>query len=331
MTLLERNKTYKPFHYPQFVEIAEISEDMHWTEKEPELGEDLRQWKDGTITEPEKKLVLEIMKTFTQSDVEVATGYIENFLPHFKNNEVRQMLISIAAREGVHQRAYALFNDTIGLPDESYRAFLQYEELAERMENMTDMSMETPELTAKAIARTVISEGIALFGAFVMLLNFQRFGKLRGLSTINEWSIKDEALHVEGMIMLFHTFLDENPEVITDEFKKSVYDMFRDAVELEDYFIDMAFESCPDGVQGLTPDEVKEYIRYIADRRLIQLGLKGNYKVKANPLPWLDGIISSDTFTNFFEGRVTEYAAAGLEGEWDDGYKALEASGNTGN
>lgn len=316
MSVLERTKVYKPFQYPEFVEIAEISEKMHWLEQHADLTEDLRQWKDGTVSKQEKELVLEIMNTFTQSDTEVASGYVDHFLPTFKNNEVRMMLLSIAAREGIHQRAYALFADTIGVPEEQYSVFLEYDKLAKRMENMTVMDTTSHKGIAKALAKTIINEGIALFGAFVMLLNFQRHGKLMGLSKINEWSIKDEALHVEGMLLLFRKFVEEHPKVVDDAFKKEVYEMFREAVKLEDYFIDTAFKACPEGVQGLTPEEVKHYIRYIADRRLIQLGLKGNWKVKENPLPWLDAIISADALTNFFEQRVTEYSAAGLTGDW---------------
>lgn len=316
MSLLERSKTYKPFMYPQYVEMAEISEKMHWVEQEVDLTEDMHQWKDGTITAGEKELVIEIMKTFTQSDTEVASGYVEYFMPVFKNNEVRQALLSIAAREGIHQRAYALFTDTIGLPEESYGVFLEYEKLSKRMELMTDMDVKSQSGIAKALARTIISEGIALFGAFAMLLNFQRHGKLMGLSKINEWSIKDEALHVEVMVMLFRDFLKEHPRIVNDELKAEIYQMFREAAELEMYFIDRAFKKCPEGLQDLKPEEMKEYIKYIADRRLIQLGLKGNWGVKKNPLPWLNHIIAGDTVTNFFEQRVSDYSAAGLTGEW---------------
>jgi glutaredoxin 3 len=314
MSLLERNKTYKPFTYAWAVQLAETSEKMHWVEQEIDLTEDMRQWNDGTITPEEKSLVIEIMKTFTQSDAEVASGYIDHFLPTFKNNEIRQMLLSIAAREGIHQRSYALFTDTIGLPDDSFRAFLDYEDLAEKIESMTDMDMKSHRGIARSIARTVLSEGVSLFGAFVMLLNFQRKGKLMGLSKINEWSIKDESLHVEGMIKLFHTFLDEHPRVVTDELKADIYQMFRDAVKLEDTFVDLAYQM--GDVEGLSKAEVKEYIRYIADRRLIQLGLKGNYGIKENPLPWLDWVISADNVTNFFEQRVADYSAGGMTGEW---------------
>jgi len=314
MGLLDRNVTYKPFNYTWAVQLAETSEKMHWVEQEVDLTEDIRQWNDGTVLPEEKNLVIEIMKTFTQSDAEVAGGYIDHFLPTFKNNEIRQMLLSIAAREGIHQRAYALFTDTIGLPDDSYSAFLEYEELTERLEAMTKMDMHSHKGIAKSIARTVISEGVALFGAFVMLLNFQRQGKLMGLSKINEWSIKDESLHVEGMTKLFHTFLHEHPRVVNDELKADIYQMFRDAVKLEEKFIDLAFTM--GDVEGLAKEDVKKYIRYIADRRMIQLGLKGNFGIKENPLPWLDWIISADNITNFFEQRVADYSAAGMTGDW---------------
>jgi ribonucleoside-diphosphate reductase beta chain len=138
---------------------------------------------------------------------------------------------------------------------------------------------------------------------------------MKGMCEIVEWSIRDESMHVEGMTRLFRTFCEEHPRIVTDEFKASIYQMFRDAVALEDKVIDLAYKNI-DQIQGLTADDVKGYIRYIADRRLIQLGLKGNWKVKENPLPWLDWIVNGDSLKNFFEGVVTDYNAAGMSGDW---------------
>jgi ribonucleoside-diphosphate reductase beta chain len=106
---------------------------------------------------------------------------------------------------------------------------------------------------------------------------------------------------------------------VTDEFKSDIYQMVRDAVSLEDKVIELAYEM--GDLEGLSQEEVKQYIRYIADRRLIQLGLKGNYKVKENPLPWVDWVVSGDSHKNFFEGVVTDYNAAGMEGD-DWGWQA---------
>jgi ribonucleoside-diphosphate reductase beta chain len=114
------------------------------------------------------------------------------------------------------------------------------------------------------------------------------------------------------MTELFRTYLTENPEVVNDKFKLSIYEMYRTAVDLEDKVIDLAFEM--GGVEGITKGEVKEYIRYIADRRLTNLGLKPNWDIKENPLPWLDWVLNGDSFKNFFEGRVTDYSADGMTG-----------------
>ena len=94
--------------------------------------------------------------------------------------------------------------------------------------------------------------------------------------------------------------------------------MAKDIVKLEDKFIELAYEM--GDIEGLSKDEVKTYIRYITDRRLLQLGLKTNFKVKNNPLPWLEWILNGADHTNFFENRVTEYEVAGLTGSWETAY-----------
>ena len=96
--------------------------------------------------------------------------------------------------------------------------------------------------------------------------------------------------------------------------------MARQAVKLEDAFVDLAYKLGP--IEGLEEKEVKQYCRYITDRRLLQLGLKTNFKVKENPLPWLEWVLNGADHTNFFENRVTEYEVAGLKGKWDDVYEA---------
>jgi ribonucleoside-diphosphate reductase beta chain len=157
-----------------------------------------------------------------------------------------------------------------------------------------------------------------------MLLNFQRYGKMKGMGKVVEWSIRDESMHVEGNSKLFRQFCVEHPKIINDEFKKELYEMARVAVKLEDKFVDLAYKMGP--IEGLEASEVKQYIRYITDRRLLQLGLKTNFKVKENPLSWLDWILNGADHTNFFENRVTEYEVAGLSGIWDDAYEEEDAT-----
>ena len=319
MSLTTANITYKPFQYPWAMEFAVESEKAHWGEWEAKLQDDVAQWQSGKLTPQEKNHITQILRLFTQSDVAVGTNYLEHYIKQFKNNEIRGMLTSFANREFVHQRSYALLNDTLGLPEEEYSAFLNYKQMKDKIEFMGQIDTTTQTGLAKAIARSVMNEGMSLFSAFAMLLNYQRYGLMKGMCEIVEWSVRDETLHCDGMVRLFREFCKEHPKIVTDEFKKDIYQMFRDGVALEDAVVDAAFELGP--VKDLTADDIKKYIRYIADRRLIQLGLKGNWKVKDNPLDWMEWILSSSRHTNFFEAVVTDYSSAGLSGTdwgWND-------------
>jgi ribonucleoside-diphosphate reductase beta chain len=152
-----------------------------------------------------------------------------------------------------------------------------------------------------------------------MLLNFPRHGKMKGMGQIVTWSIVDETQHAEGMIQLFRAYVEENRDVWNDKTKGEIYTTATEMVDLEDKFVDLAFKMGK--VEGLRDYEVKEYIRYIADRRLISMGLKGIYKVKTNPLPWVETMINAPTHTNFFENRATDYAKGALQGNWSDVWK----------
>lgn len=316
--LMTCSTTYKPFHFPWAMEAAVNQELIHWHELEAELQEDVIQWQTGVLKPHEVAHITQILRLFTQTDAQVAGNYCDLFIPLFRNNEVRCMLLSFAAREGIHQRAYALLNDTLGLPDEEYSAFLGYTQMADKIAFMQANDTSNPEGMARALAQSVCNEGMSLFSAFVMLLSYQRFGKMKGMSKIVEWSIRDETQHVDGMSRLFREYCAEHPDVLTDAFKRSVYDMYRTAVELEDRFIDLAFELGEP--EGLSREEMKRYIRYIADRRLIQLGFRANFGVKDNPLPWVAELLAEGQ-TNFFEQRVSEYSVAGMTDGW--GWEAL--------
>ena len=186
--------------------------------------------------------------------------------------------------------------------------------MADKVDFMANGDCSTQSGLALALAQSVFNEGMSLFASFVMLLNFQRFGKMKGMGTIVEWSIRDETLHVQGNAKLFRTFCEEHPRIVNDELKSKIYVMARNAVTLEDKFINLAFKG--NEVQGLTKEEVRAYIRHIADRRLLQLGLRTKFRQKDNPLPWLDWVLNGASHDNFFEKRVTEYSVVGMEGDW---------------
>lgn len=132
----------------------------------------------------------------------------------------------------------------------------------------------------------------------------------------NKVCISGNSLHCESIVKLFHTFVQENPSIDKVMLNKRLLQICQEIVMLEDNFIDLAFEQ--GGVEGLEPSEVKSYIRYIANRRLTQLGMDEIYSDKKNPLPWLDMMLNGAEHTNFFENRVTEYTKAGTTGDWDE-------------
>jgi len=313
MSLLNISKTYKPFVYPWAVEMTKKHEEIHWIEDEAELSEDVQDWR-TKLSVADKEFITQVLRLFTQSDVQVGENYHEFLIPKFKNNEIRNMLSSFATREGVHQRAYALLNDTLGLPDEEYHAFMEYKAMADKIDFMSNGDTSSHTGLALALAQSVFNEGMSLFASFVMLLNFQRFGKMKGMGTIVEWSIRDETMHVQGNAKLFREFCEEHPRIVNDELKSKIYEMAKQGVKLEDRFIDLAYNGHE--IQGLTKEEVKQYIRHIADRRLLQLGMKPKFNAKDNPLPWLDWVLNGASHDNFFEKRVTEYSVVGMEGDW---------------
>lgn len=315
LKLTDKRDYYKPFSYPWAFDAFMQSEKMHWLHTEVPMIEDVNDWK-NKLTEEEKTFLTHIFRFFTQGDIDVAGAYVNNYLPTFPHPEIRMMLSSFASREAIHIAAYSHLIETLGMPETTYNEFLQYEEMKDKHDYVESFISKDERSAAQQIAVfSAFTEGMQLFSSFVMLLNFARFGKMKGMGQIIAWSIADETLHTESMIKLFREFIKENKDIWTDELKAQLYTIAERMVELEDNFIDLAFGV--NEMQGLNKEEVKKYIRYIADRRLIALGLKGIFKVKKNPLPWVDGMLGT-THSNFFEQRVTDYAKGALTGGWDE-------------
>ena len=316
--LQEERTFFKPFHYPWAYEAWLKHEQSHWMHSEVPMAEDVKDWK-NKLTAEQKQFLTHIFRFFTQGDIDVAGGYVNNYLPYFPQPEVRMMLLGFAAREALHIAAYSHLIETLGLPDVMYNQFLEYDAMRQKHDYVVDIAQQntTKENTAKHIAVfSAFTEGMQLFSSFIMLLNFPRQGMMKGMGQIVTWSIVDETMHTESMIRLFRTYIEENKEIWNDQLKSDIYTIAEKMVALEDRFIDLAFEMGE--MPGLTADEVKTYIRYIADRRLISLGLKGIFKVKKNPLPWVEEMINAPTHTNFFENRSTDYAKGALSGDWVD-------------
>jgi ribonucleoside-diphosphate reductase beta chain len=277
------------------------------------LNTDVKDW--NSISDNERNLLTQIFRLFTQSDVDVASGYVNKYMKLFRKPEATMMMSSFANMEGIHQDAYSILLDTVGMRDSEYKAFAKYEEMLNKHEYIHQFkpTRKNKKEIAKALAvYSAFTEGLQLFSSFAILLNFPRFGKMKGMGQIVTYSIRDESLHVEAMTRLFREFIQENIEIWTDDFKKEIYQICREMVELEDKFLDLVFEM--GDLEGLTKDDMYAYNRYIADRRLLQLGLKTNFDQRENPLTWIDEVIGVE-HQNFFEGKATAYMKAGLRGE----------------
>lgn len=318
LKLTDERTYFKPFNYPWAYDAWLKHEQSHWLHTEVPMGEDVKDWK-NRLTKEEQAFLTNIFRFFTQGDIDVAGGYVTNYLPYFPQPEIRMMLAGFAAREALHVAAYSHLIETLGMPESTYNEFLEYEAMRDKHDYFTDLSNAngTRESVATNIAAfSAFTEGMQLFSSFIMLLNFPRHGKMKGMGQIITWSIVDETQHAENMIKLFKEYVQENLDIWNNKLKSQIYCIAENMVGLEDKFIDLAFAMGP--MEGLTPEDVKKYIRYIADRRLISLGMKGIFKVKKNPLPWVEEMINAPTHTNFFENRATDYARGALSGDWAD-------------
>ncbi len=314
--LLQERHVYKPFLYPWCYEAWLTQQRIHWLPEEVPLAEDVRDWK-NKLTPSEKNLMTQIFRFFTQADVEVNNCYMKHYSQVFGPVEVQMMLSAFSNIETVHIAAYSHLLDTLGMPELEYMAFMKYKEMKDKYDYMQNASMKSRRDIAKTMALFGgFTEGLQLFASFAILMNFPRFNKMKGMGQIISWSVRDETLHCLSMIKLFNAFIQENSDIWDDSLRAEITESCKTIVGFEDAFIDLAFEQGE--IEGLTPQDVKNYIRYIGDRRLQQLGLDPVFGMAKNPLPWMDEMMNGAEHTNFFENRSTEYSKASTQGSWEE-------------
>ena len=319
MSLLEERVQYKPFSYPWAYDAWLMQQRVHWLPEEVPLADDVKDWH-RTLSNGERNLLTHIFRFFTQADVEVNNCYMKHYSQVFKPTEVQMMLAAFSNIETVHISAYSHLLDTIGMPETEYSAFLKYQQMKDKYDYMQEFGVSTNRDIAKTLAMFgAFTEGLQLFASFAILMNFPRHNKMKGMGQIVTWSVRDESLHTASIIKLFRTFIHENPEIWDEEFQRELYVACETVLNHEDAFIDLAFEM--GGIEGLEGREVKQYIRYIADRRLSQLGLQPVYRIEKNPLPWMEEMLNGVEHANFFENRATEYSKAATEGSWEEAFE----------
>lgn len=319
---------YKPFRFPWAFEGYITQKRMDWTPDEVPLGEDVKDWK-TKLSNGERNLLTQLFRFFTTGDVDVGQAYMDKYIPIFRNEEIRMMLSQFTAMESVHAHAYSLLLDTVGMPEIEYQAFKKYKEMADKHDYISSFDIHNEEDVALALAVfSAFTEGLQLFSTFAILMHFARGdlstgARMKGMTQIVTWSIRDESLHVEYMSRLFRTYISERPYLNTPAFREKIYSICRKMIELEFAFIDLAFSECGGALERLTSDEVKQYMLHTADLRLMGIGLEPLYGTREEPIVnplayWLTPLLAGIEHANFFESRATEYAKAAMTGSWDD-------------
>jgi len=324
MSIFKSNIAYRPFAYNWAVDAEKKHRiDMLWHENQIDLQDDLRQFtsKDGlkignTSHETNKHIIGSLNMLFTEMDVAVGSGYCE-LLPYVKNNEIRTMWLTFGSREVLHQRAYALAAETFGYTDSEWADFRRYKEMSDKIDLMTQDVGELSDVLnfCKKLSVILLGEGISLFGAFSVLLNYQRSGKMIGFNTINEWSLKDEQEHVKNNLKVLEVAEKDLTEAEKIELNRWFEKVVTAYIDAEHLFLDTVFDIGDQ--EDMSKEEAKEFISYLGDLRLYQKGIKTVGEVRDNPLPWMDYILSASTHTNFFEAKVVDYSHNGLSGHID--------------
>ena len=308
MSILTPRPTYAPFEYEQAYKYWELQQQSHWLHSEVAMSADINDWK-LNLTEGEKNVIGHILKGFTQSEIFIQEYWSSFVASRFKKPEIQMMAASFSSMESIHAVAYAYLNDSLGLSD--FSAFLHEPTAKAKIDRLITTKGKTKEEIARSLAVfSAFNEGVNLFSSFAILLNFSRFNKMKGLGQIIAFSIKDESLHSEAGCWLFRTLISEFPEIWTDELKTTIYQAARDTIDLEDAFIDKAFELGE--VEGLTPKEMKNFIRHRCNTKLEDLSLKKNWKnidkESLQKMEWFDILSGGVSMQDFFAGRVSDYS-----------------------
>jgi ribonucleoside-diphosphate reductase beta chain len=316
MSLIDRRDFYKPFEYQEAFDFYLDQQRSHWLADEVPLASDLNDWKQK-LTESEKNLIGNILKSFAQTEVHVNDYWSSKVSQWFPKPEIVAMTSTFGSFEAIHAQAYARLNEALDLED--FKAFLEDEAALSKIERLTETPMETLSEKAQSLAIfSAFTEGVNLFSSFAILMSFQLRNLMKGTGQIIEWSVRDESLHSKAGCWLFRTLLDEMPELNTEDLRNKVTEACHLSVQLEFDFIEKAFEMGE--VEGLNRAQLQNFIKARANEKMIELGYKSIYNdIDPNLLKqieWFGHLTSGKTQQDFFAGRVTNYSKS--VGDWSD-------------
>lgn len=313
MTILEKREMYKPFEYPEFYSAWETVSSQYWSPFEVQLGGDIMDWK-TKLTDTERYVISSVLLGFVQSEVLIGC-YWRRMADILPKAETAALCTTFSFFEVLHQYGYQYLQTTLGL-EETFGDYLKDKAAKERLDRLVEIRTNTPEEIAQSIAIfSAFGEGVSLFSNFAVLNSFQRRNLLKGVNTILRWSIRDEQTHAKYGMLIFNILRNEYPNILTDFVKKNIYDAARLTIQLEDAFIDKAFEMGP--IEGIDSRALKAYIRYRANSNLNEIGLKSNWKNIDKGLlaemEWFSIMNNSISNSDFFAAKEIQYSRGALD------------------
>lgn len=299
----------------------------HWMPQEINMQRDIEQWKNGKLSEDEMRIVKRNLGFFVTADSLAANNIVLGTYRHITAPECRQFLLRQAFEEAIHTHAYQYIVESLGLDEaEVFNAYHEIDSIRAKdeflipfIDVLTDPAFKTGTLEAdqqllrSLIVFACIMEGLFFYVGFVQILALGRQNKMPGAAEQYQYILRDESMHCSFGVDLINTIKLENPHLWTETFRQSLNGLFEKAVELEYAY---AEDTMPRGILGLNAPIFKEYLRFICNRRMQQIGLEPMFAHATNPFPWMSEMMDLKKEKNFFETRVIEYQSGGAL-SWD--------------
>ena len=298
----------------------------HWMPTEVPMNKDIEIWRSDQLTDGERHVIMRNLGFFSTAESLVGNNLVLAVFKHITNAECRQYLLRQAFEEAVHGHTFLYVVESLGLDEgEVFNMYNEVPAIARKDAFEMELTKEVldPDFTtttfegAQSLLKNLIGfylimEGIFFYTGFVMILSFHRRNLMKGIGEQFQYILRDESIHLNFGIDLINGIKAENPHLWTPEFQQQMIDRVRESVELE---IAYAEDCLPNGVLGLNANLFRDYVQFIADRRLERIGLATQYG-SSNPFPWMSETMDLAKEKNFFETRVTEYQTGGTL-DWD--------------
>ena len=300
----------------------------HWMPQEINMTADVALWKDKNgLTEDERRIVMRNLGFFSTADSLVANNKVLSVYKHITNPECRQYLLRQALEEAIHTHAYQYVIESLGMDEgEIFNMYKEIPSVAKKAawalpftKSLSDQTFETgTEENDKILLRNLIAfycvlEGIFFYCGFTQILSMGNRNKMTGTAEQFQYILRDESMHVNFGIDMINQIKLENPNLWDEEMQKQAETMILQGTQLE---IEYAQDTMPKGILGMNSEMMAEYLHFIANRRLTQIGLNEAFPNASNPFPWMSEIMDLRKEKNFFETRVIEYQTGGAL-NWD--------------